>query len=343
MKRLFIHHPLFRLLSPLFSGTMVYLLILLIHNNVAQIQDQFLGEELYVCIGLSFVTQEFSRGLLLIFNKVLSKPHFLTSLILQVITSLVLCVILVTAVLYLYYKLVLGFSPISEELWLFNSIFCSVTFIYILLHLSHQYLYKVNTKRLDNELLQRQMVEDDFNQFRDGINPDLLFSSFEALIVLIRKQHTDAVDDLMDHLAMTYRYILSQKEQQLVPIEEELEALGELAHLYNYLPYRNVEIKSSITVPFLCVPGSFLKLLELIARSTIPSSSPALDISLTDGEETVKMSYHHNDKIDGSLTMGDIEEVHRVYSVYSDRAVTVTENKTTRTIAIPKLKTKQEI
>ena len=234
----------------------------------------------------------------------------------------------------------MGFSPISEELWLFNSIFCSVTFIYILLHLSHQYLHKVNTKQLDSELLQRQMVEDDFNQFRDGINPDLLFSSFEALIVLIRKQDTDAVDDLMDHLAMTYRYILSQKEQQLVPIEAELEALGQLAHLFNYLPYRNVAIDSSIKSAFLCVPGSFLKLLELIARSTIPSTSPVLEISLTDEEETVKMRYHHNDKIDGSLGIKDIEEIHRVYSVYSDRAISITENKNTRTIVIPKLKTK---
>lgn len=340
MKRLFIHHPLFRLLSPLFSGTVVYLLILLIHNNVAQIQEQFLGEELYVCIGLSLITQEFSRGLLLVFKKVLKKPHLLTTLILQVITSLVLCIILVTSALYLYYKLVLGFSPISEELWLFNSIFCSVTFIYILLHLSHQYLHKVNTKQLDSELLQRQMVEDDFNQFRDGINPDLLFSSFEALIVLIRQQDTDTVDDLMDHLAMTYRYILSQKEQQLVPIEEELKALGELAHLFNYLPYRKVAIESSITDAFLCVPGSFLKLLELIARSTIPSSIPVLDISLTEGDEIVELSYHHNDKIDESLGIKDIEEIHRVYSVYSDRAISITENKNTRTIVIPKLKTK---
>lgn len=340
MKRLFIHHPLFRLLSPLFSGTVVYLLILLIHNNVAQLQDQFLGEELYVCIGLSLIIQEFSRGLLLVFNRVLKKPHLLTTLILQVITSLVLCVILVTTVLYLYYKLVLGFSPISEELWLFNSIFCSLTFIYILLHLSHQYLHKVNTKQLDKELLQRQMVEDDFNQFRDGINPDLLFSSFEALIVLIRQQETDAVDDFMDHLAATYRYILSQKGQQLVPIEEELDALGQLAHLFNYLPFRSVVIESSIRTPFLCVPGCFLKLLELIARSSIRSSGPALVITLTEGVEAVEVQYHHNDKIEGSLSMKDLEEVGRVYDIYSDEAITITENKRTRTISIPKLKTK---
>ncbi|MEM7084931.1 MAG: histidine kinase [Bacteroidota bacterium] len=340
MKKLFIHHPLFRLLSPLFSGTVVYLLILLIHNNVGQLQEQFLGEELYVCIGLSFIIQEFSRGLLLIFNMILKKTHFLTALILQVITSLVLCIILVTTTLSLYYKYVLGFSPISEELWLFNSIFCSVTFIYILLHISHQYLHKVNTKRLDNELLRRQMVEDDFTQFRNGINPDLLFSSFEALIVLIRKQDTDAVDDLMDHLAATYRYLLSQKSRQLTVIEEELGALSHLANLLNYLPFRNVFIESSITSSFLCVPGSFLQLLELIVRSTIRSSGPVLTIALTEDEEMVNMKYHHNDRIDQPFGSSDIEEVRRVYHIYSDHAIVITTDKKTRTIRVPKLKTK---
>ena len=69
MKKLFVHHPLFRLLSPLFSGFIVYLLILLINNNVEQLQEQFLGEELYVCIGLSFIIQELARLLLVLFKK----------------------------------------------------------------------------------------------------------------------------------------------------------------------------------------------------------------------------------------------------------------------------------
>lgn len=132
MKRLFIHHPLFRLLSPLFSGTVVYLLILLINNNVEQLQEQFLGQELYVCIGLSFLIQEFARLLLLIFNRFLKNMRFLPGLLLQVFLSLLLCVVLVTAAIHLYYKYALGFTPNSEELWLFNSIFCSVTLIYIL-------------------------------------------------------------------------------------------------------------------------------------------------------------------------------------------------------------------
>jgi len=43
MRKLFIHHPLFRLLSPLFSGILVYLLLLLINNNIGQLQEAFLS------------------------------------------------------------------------------------------------------------------------------------------------------------------------------------------------------------------------------------------------------------------------------------------------------------
>jgi len=58
MKKLFIHHPLFRLLSPLFSGLVVYILLLLINNDIDQLYEEFLTQELYVCIALTFLIQE---------------------------------------------------------------------------------------------------------------------------------------------------------------------------------------------------------------------------------------------------------------------------------------------
>lgn len=338
MKRLFIHHPLFRLLSPLFSGSIVYLLILLINNNVAQLQEQFLGEELYVCIGLSFIIQEFSRLLLVLFNRVLRKMSLIAGLAIQVFTSLVLCIILVTAAIWLYYKQVLGFSPNSEELWLFNGIFCTVTLIYILLHISHHYLYKINTKKLNNELLRKQMVEDSFTRFRAGINPELLFDSFEALIALIRRQaEEDKVDDLIDAIAITYRYILSGKERQLVPVKEELQALHKFIHLINYLPYRNIVLQISVTSDFLCVPGSFLKFLEHIIRSTISSAEIPIQVLLSETEKTLEIRYEHNDAINRSFNLKTIEEIRHVYSIYSTHPVSIRENGNTRIIHVPKL------
>ena len=78
MKKLFIHKPLFRLLSPIFNGFVSYLLILLINNNIAQLQEEFLRQELFVCIALSYVIQEFSRLLLQLFeSKIKVKSVFL--------------------------------------------------------------------------------------------------------------------------------------------------------------------------------------------------------------------------------------------------------------------------
>ena len=109
MKKLFIHKPLFRLLSPVFSGAVIYLLILLVNNNVSQLQEQFLGEELYVCIGLSYIVQEFSRILLILFKKAPKLESILLNIGLQIIVSLFLCIIIVSVSITVYYKQVLGF------------------------------------------------------------------------------------------------------------------------------------------------------------------------------------------------------------------------------------------
>lgn len=336
MKRLFIHNPLFRLFSPVFSGIVIYLLILLINNNVEQLQEQFLGEELYICIGLSLIIQEFSRLLLLAFRTLLKKVNSVLGLIIQLFGSMILCIVLVTVSISLYFENVLGFSPNSDELWLFNSIFCAITLIYILLHISHEYLYKVNSTKLHNEIVRKRMIEDEFIRFKSGINPNLLFDSFEALIVLIR-QKSDKVDELIDHLASIYRYNLSRKERQLVSFEEELSVLDHLASLINYLPFRKIAIRKTIKSEFLFVPASLLKLVEHIVRTSISSFGEPITIELLENEEQLIIQYVHNDAIDHPFNINDIEDFHHVYDIYSEMKIKVEENKLRRSIHIPKL------
>ena len=339
MKPIFIHHPLFRLLGPIFSGIVVYLLILLINNNVEQLQEEFLGEELYICIGLSFIILELSRLLLVLYNKLPKNFSFNTGLLIQVVASLFLCILVVTLVISFYYRNILGFSPNTEELWMFNILFSLVTLTYILLHLSYEYLYKINTKKLKAELILKQIDEDDFIQFREGINSELLFDSFEALIVLIRKQE-NKFDDLIEHLATTYRYILTRKQQQLVVIEDEIVALDHLIGLFNYLPFRNICVQNSIKSNFLFVPGCLLKIIESIVRSTIISNDIPLIIKLSETDECLNIIYHHNDTIDRPFSMKDLETTKHVYRIYTLNNISLEENEQTRIISIPKLQIK---
>ena len=337
MKKLFIHQPLFRLLSPIFTGIIIYLLILMVNNNVQQLQELFLGEELYVCIVLAYIIQEFSRGLLLFFSKQPQRVSVLLGMMFQVVLSLVLCVGLVTISIILYYKIALGFNPNSEELWLFNSIFSLIVIIYIFLFTSHQYLYKVNTKKLENEILIKQNVQKSFTQFENEINPSLLLESFESLIVLIRHDK-DKADDFIDSLSTIYRHVLASKSKQLISIQEELDALQNLENLFNQLPYRNVQIEKFIKSDFLVVPGSLLMIIEEIIRSTILSESLKLVIEIKDVNDELYIQYRSNDRISTGFNEDNLSEIIRAYSIYSKERITIiNEDENKRVLTLPKL------
>lgn len=335
MKKLFIHHPLFRLLSPVFSGIIVYLLILLIGNDVEQLQDHFLGEELYICIGLSYLIQESARAFLLIFQRLFNNTS-LASFIVQIIVSILLCIGLTTLSINLYFEYSLGFSPTHNQLWLFNVIFTCITLIYMLLHISHLYLYKINSRKLENEIALKTMIEDDFSQFKKGINTELLFESFESIIILMKENKEDS-DDLIDQLAIVYRYLLSRKDKQLVDIKEELDALDSLVSLFNSLPYLRVKIKISLQSNFILVPGSLLSIIEQIIRCTIKSSKYELLIHINEMEDTLQVQYQFNDKIMNEFTLDHLQDIQRIYKIYSETDIAVLEIEQLRTISIPKL------
>ena len=335
MRKLFIHNPVFRFLSPVFSGVIGYLLILLINNNVGQLQEQFLGQELYVCIGLSYIIQEFSRGLLLLFNLLPKYKNQGVMLTFQAVSSLILSIGIITFSITMYYNNILGFEASGEEIFLFNAVFCSITLIYILLYTSHQYLFKINAKKLESELLIKQNIEEDFKQFKRGVNPNLLFESFEVLLVSI-KENKELVDDFVDHLSSIYRFILSSKRDQLVDVEKELEVVDELIKLYNHLPYRKVLLATDVN-GFLVVPGSLLFVVEKIIRTTISSSKTELKIDITVNEGFFEISNQSEERLTAAFLATNLIEIKRVYSIYSTDEITFTKNNNKRIIRIPKL------
>ncbi|MGB5818381.1 MAG: histidine kinase [Saonia sp.] len=336
MKKLFVHHPLFRLLSPLFSGTLVYLLILLINNNIGQLQEAFLGQELYVCIGLAYLIQEYARLSLLWFGRLSWPTSFLLKLVLQLISSVALGVCLVSAAMYLYFTYVLGYTPNGRELFIFNSIFSLVTLIYLVLYLSHQFLYKVNTDRIAREIAAKEEVEADFLQFKKGINPELLFESLESLLVLMKKD-PEAAERLSDHFSSVYRYVLAKKKRELVPISEELHMLNELLRLLAHLPYRKISLGRVATFDTWVVPGSILTVIERLVRSTIASSDTHLTLDILEASDTILLQYVPEEVLRGGFITEHLDDIAGSYQFYSDKAVRIVMKDHYKIVEIPKL------
>jgi hypothetical protein len=61
MNRIFIHHIVFRICAAPILGVLIYLVILLVNNSVRSISELFSNRELYVCIGLSYISFESMR------------------------------------------------------------------------------------------------------------------------------------------------------------------------------------------------------------------------------------------------------------------------------------------
>ncbi|UJH67331.1 histidine kinase [Allomuricauda sp. SCSIO 65647] len=336
MRRLFIHHPLFRLLSPLFSGTLVYLLILLIHNNIEQLRETFLGQELYVCIGLAYLIQELVRLSLLLFKKMNAVKSFLLRAAIQILVSVGATIFLVSTAMFLYFKLVLLYTPNLMELYVFNALFSCIALVYVVLYFGHYFLYRINTEKLKKEVDAKNQIEEDFIRFKKGINPDLLFESLEAMLVLMKKEPNRA-EQLSDHFSAVYRYILSRGNIELVPFTEELKILDELVALLNHLPHRKIVLKKTVSSENWVVPASFLTLTEHIVRSNIPSENGRLELAIAEDENDILLKYRPEERLQMTLSEEHFADIERSYSFYTDSKVRLHHVDQIKTIALPKL------
>ena len=341
MKKLFIHHPVFRLFSPLFSGSLVYLLILLSNNDVEQINEQFLTQELYFCIGLSYLIQEFSRITLILFVRVFQKTSQIAKWIIQVGLTILFTFLIVSVLVNLYYEYMLGYSPNFSELLLFNVIFSVISLIYISLFLSHQLLYQINTSQINIELDRKSEIQEDYRQYIRGINPELLFEGLDALIVqmkLAQKESSVAdPDELLDVLSMVYRYLLSNRSKELVAFDQEVEALEYLTGLFEYLHYSKVKLNVQIKQPGEIVPGTLFYLIQELVKVTIHSPLLEQEICLRETDHYFILETVKNDKVNKEFMPDLPEMLNRSYSFYTNEKISVEETDTKRTVLIPKI------
>ncbi|MEO1487692.1 MAG: histidine kinase [Bacteroidota bacterium] len=335
--RLFVHHPLFRIFAPLFSGALVYLLIILINNSIEELANTFFGQELYVCIGLSYLIQEFARYSLVFFQKRKRPKSFVLKTVWHALTVLVTTIVLVSGAMYLYFVGLLSYTPNASELIMFNAIFGVIAFLYVLLYVGHQFLYKVNKAILKQEEILKQETEENFQKFAKDINPALLFESLEAILVLMKKEAQKA-ENLTEEFASIYRYLLSSRKKEVIQIKEELAALNGFAKVLEALPFRKTQLH--MQTPFLegwLVPGSLLFVYESIVRTTIPSEYQSMQIEITDHPSHIMLQYEHEERLDQSLNLEIFDRLRQDISFYTDQPIEIVHDTDAKTIKLPKI------
>ncbi len=332
----------FRICSPIVSGTIIYLLILLVNNSIEQALGFFISDEYFVCVLLAVIVSEATRFLLKNLSSVAQGLSQASKVALTIMTTIGLTSLLVCIGLSGYFRFALGYQPHISEIQPFIILYSGLSVALAAVYLSHYYISIASAEILMVENQLKEQADANFLKLTRGVNPDLLFETLESLLTHIQDDKIDEADDMIDDFALLYRYTLTKNSQEIVDIHQELKALNSLSRLINRLPYRKTSIDHKLSIEGDIIPGSLLYIIEKIIKKTIVSNHKVLKINLSREEHSLSISYVPHDKLNHKINNDDLKDLNRTYSLYTDRAVTIKENEQTRTIFLPLLQLQPE-
>jgi hypothetical protein len=320
VKKIFIHNPFFRVLAPVLFGIMVYLLILLVGNNLRDIKQIFSNQELYVSIALTFLSFE-SLRLVVVLTKRLPIQSQRQAIGITTLTGLVVSLSVITGSMVIYFKKVVGFDISLSELTIFWIIFGLTALLYNMLYFSNEYLLKENVHLLEQENRLKEKIEHDFLAFKNEMNPDLLYESLETLLTALHHR-TDEAEQQIDLLADVYRYQLIHRKKELVPLADEFRALQTLTQLLNHRHHKQITIiqEAQDVANFFAVPGALLVAFDAVVRNTLISTDAPLTVRLyTEDNDYLVMQHTIFDKLAlHHESLQNFGRLHRSYSFFSD-------------------------
>ena len=321
MKHSFINNSIFRLIAPLVYGVLLYLLILLINNNIQHVKDIFVTEELYVCIGLSYLSFEVVRQGIGASNKLLAHRSGALLITGQLLLTTALSVSIVLVCLMIYFKYFIGFTISGTQLKMFAAIFAATALLYNVMYFGHYFLHRENTLKLEAEKQQRTVLEMEMMEFRNDINPDLLYESLECLIPMMYNNIGKA-EDYIDSLGTAYRYVLTNRDNEMVPIREELAACRNMIVLLNEKYSSLLQFESALeedAIDGMLIPGSLPVVAEYLIRNSIISTREPFLIRLYREEEYLTVETRLNDRlIPHAPSELAFARLQRSYSLYTE-------------------------
>ena len=182
-----------------------------------------------------------------------------------------------------------------------------------------------------------------FESLKNQIDPHFLFNSLNVLSSLI-EENPDNAQRFTTSLSKIYRYVLEQKDKELVSVEEELAFAKTYMNLlkmrfenslFYELPSTDINPEAKV------VPLSLQLLLENTVKHNVVSEQRPLHIRIfVEGDYlAVQNDYQKKEVLQERLGVG-LQNIVNRYGIISNRKVLIAQNEQTFTVKIPIL-TKQ--
>ena len=199
-------------------------------------------------------------------------------------------------------------------------------------------------KELENEmeLMQKEIVTSKYKSLKSQISPHFLFNSLNTLTSLMYEDR-DLASDFVSRLASSYRYILDNREEDLVSLDKELSFLDSFIFMMNVRHEQALKISTDIherSEHYLIPTLSLQMLVENALKHNYYSKEKPLEIKIyTVG--TIGIVVENNLQLrelkEDSTKLG-LNNIKKRYSFYTNQEVTVEANSRVFKVTMPLLR-----
>jgi len=196
-------------------------------------------------------------------------------------------------------------------------------FISIFMH-GRSFLYEWRQMALEAEQLKKEQITARYETLKNQVNPHFLFNSLNVLTALVHKD-ADMAEQFIRQLSAVYRYVLDSRDQEVVPLTEELHQLESFIYLMK-IRFGN-SFTAEINVPDTdgyVAPLTLQMLLEnAIKHNEVSKSNPLkIEIFRENDMISIKNNLQPKSTVEPYSGVG-LENIRMRYQLLSDRKVEI--------------------
>jgi len=253
----------------------------------------------------------------------------------RLVWGIVITVVYVVTVVLLidYYLFVKHFGLPYEQFFKGRYLWMHLFYIVLSLGIATFFHAKGSMQELkvaltQKALLENQNIASQYEALKNQVDPHFLFNSLNVLSSLVDENPATA-QKFINRLSYIYRYVLDQKDKELVSIEEELNFAEQYVFLQKIRFEEGVNFSSTIEFSRLknfTIPLAFQILLENIFKHNIISDEQPIFINIESKDDYLLVSNNINKKNtrQTSHNLG-LENIKARYKYFTDANIVIDE------------------
>lgn len=199
--------------------------------------------------------------------------------------------------------------------------------------------------KIESEILKKETAEARLQALRNQVNPHFLFNSLNVLSTLVYKD-ADTANSFIEQLSTVYRFLLSNQNNRLVTIQEELDFLDAYIYLLKIRFGETLVIENDLSLKvktFHIAPATLQLLIENAIKHNIISKADPLKISVKqEGNYVIVENNVQLKPVKPTSTSTGLENIKQRYAFLGENEALITHSNGKFTVKIPILEANNE-